>query len=1030
MGGQSSDSSAVQQIVVIGVSLVACLCCRCCGVSLASGDSRSCAVGESGDDVDLLACPRGLEGVEEMLNRTRPRNCHRWTLENATSSRKAVLGVLIPIYDLDTTGQCTKFERPLGVELMEAVRFAVRDELARRDSLRAVLGAVEFRDSCYSARICVQQALTFAVSSPGAMHFCRSNFSDAVKSTAMASAHSSGTGTGDARHQAPGRSTCGTVTERVAAIVGPAISSTLKVTSPALSIFKIPHISYWATSELFSKKREYQYLFRTVPSDEYQARAMVKLLADQKWTYVVALSSNDDITGGLGLDAFRHGMASVHMCIAFEERFHYLDIVKIDQIIWQLVAEKNKANAILLWAGWKYARALFNRMEQLYANDTNIRHLMEKRHFVWIASDGWIARGPDFFFDENHKQRFGGNHTLLGFVFRVPAEFWQHASDFNERLKQHMSRIPITWENLHGNPGLALIRSDDCSNFSLSDMVQAGCSVSLAGNYPPVESGSLMLAVRAALNVIDVAFADCRSNATCKVPTGDVLREMMLNVNSSCHAVGNVNTSQCRVFHRENQDLQASYMVKKLVLDSEMKPKLTIVSYWVLDEHAKDDEQNFGRLDMNNGTIFANVDERPTSVCALPCEAGQQKKPDEDSECCWSCEDCSATNRVLRPGIDTQCNECDPGEKPNVNSTGCEPIEPEYIDYPHPGATAIIAVAAVGASVVLATGFIYHKYRLTKVVQSNGQALANLLLAALLLGFLSCAVFFNRPTTASCSVFAVLSPVVIVFSTATVMVRTLRLAGKNKAVASGSKVLWWMRKARLDKFKAQLSFVATVTIIPNLVLALWVLTDPIKTARDKSDPRKVLLQCERRVAFTGLVAFIFLVLILGTAAMAFQTRKLPSNYKESKLVHLTSFALCIIWIPLTVTFFIDSTLQPVIVALRILAHMLAIWSCMFLPRLYIILLRPQHNPRLFSPSSAQGGERRASRLYSALGSLVFKPQLANSVRSPNGSSVFGSSNASNGSAIRESPSSSRGVDSVILESHLNGALRIHRETSL
>ena len=1001
-------------------------------------DGQTCAVPESSSDSDTTACPSSLSPheLDAMKNNSTPRNCHRWIL-NATANHKATLGVLIPIYRLSTSNNsrgCSSFPDGvpggLGVEMVEAVRFAVEDELARRPSLQRVLGAVEIRDSCFSPRFCVQQAVTLAVSSPQAAHYCRSNFSDAFESLDNEGIS----------NEAP-ITTC-SKTERVAAIVGPGISSTLKVVAPTLSIFQIPHISYWATSDAFSKKREYPYLFRTVPSDDYQARAMVRLLAEHGWTFVVALSSNDEITGGLGLDAFRHAMTGyspppvgnvsepVDMCIAFEERFHHKDKEKVRQIVRRLVKEP-KANAVILFAGQAYARTLFTEMANLHSeNDSGFRKQMDDKHFVWIASDGWIAVGPSLIYTEDGKQRFGGTHTLLGFVFRVPDPFWPDARAFSSRLLKHIEKIPVTQENLNYNPWLAMRLPDGCNSTQIglvkgSTQNKSCASISLGRLYPPIESGSLMLAVRAALGMIDTAF-NCTN---CSSQAGSKLRDIMRNVKSLC----NDSRDMCQVFQKfeesreHSQDLQASYLIKNLVLQDDNKTTLETVFEWNMGK----DDYEYGYLTWVQNISWASVNrtaKTPPSVCALPCTQGQSRNFDtndanqRNSRCCWTCNDCKIDNQYA-PNISARCQTCEQGKRPNENYTDCEPIPPEYIDYSEPAAIAIISLAAVGICIVIATGLIFHRYRMTKVVHSTGRALSNLLLLSLLLGFISCMVFFNRPSTTSCSFFAILASAVIIFSTITVLVRTLRLANSNQDAESEHKLLRLMNAVQLKTFSAQLTFITAVTAILLLILAIWVAADPFTTEEDDSVANKVSLHCERKWEYSGVVAFILVAIIATTAVMAFQTRKLASEFNEAKLLLFTAFALCVLWIALTPTFFVtDRVLEPVIIALTILAHMLAIWFCLFLPRLYIIILRPQRNPEVVpetepaQSNSGNSGDEQTTSRWSLSSPLGRRGNQNGAIRAGNGKVRHGSSSRSSSAS-----------DSVMMN---NTGSPLHKETSL
>ena len=66
-------------------------------------------------------------------------------------------------------------------------------------------------------------------------------------------------------------------------------------------------------------KSRFEYFARTVPSDNYQARAMIDIARKFNWTYISLVYSADEY-GELGADAFKKEARRVNICIAIEER--------------------------------------------------------------------------------------------------------------------------------------------------------------------------------------------------------------------------------------------------------------------------------------------------------------------------------------------------------------------------------------------------------------------------------------------------------------------------------------------------------------------------------------------------------------------------------------------------------------------------------------------------------------------------------------------------------------------------------------
>lgn len=72
----------------------------------------------------------------------------------------------------------------------------------------------------------------------------------------------------------------------------------LRVSSP-----QIPQISYASTAPDLSDNSRYDFFSRVVPSDTYQAQAMVDIVRALKWNYVSTLASEGSY-GESGVEAF------------------------------------------------------------------------------------------------------------------------------------------------------------------------------------------------------------------------------------------------------------------------------------------------------------------------------------------------------------------------------------------------------------------------------------------------------------------------------------------------------------------------------------------------------------------------------------------------------------------------------------------------------------------------------------------------------------------------------------------------------
>ena len=69
-------------------------------------------------------------------------------------------------------------------------------------------------------------------------------------------------------------------------VIGAASSSVSVPIASFLRVFNVPQISYSSTSALLSDTNRYDYFFRTVAPDNFQASAMLDIITSYGWRFV------------------------------------------------------------------------------------------------------------------------------------------------------------------------------------------------------------------------------------------------------------------------------------------------------------------------------------------------------------------------------------------------------------------------------------------------------------------------------------------------------------------------------------------------------------------------------------------------------------------------------------------------------------------------------------------------------------------------------------------------------------------------
>ncbi|KAL6116013.1 uncharacterized protein ACO6RY_00717 [Pungitius sinensis] len=107
----------------------------------------------------------------------------------------------------------------------------------------------------------------------------------------------------------------------VMAVVGDSGSTPSISMSRIIGSFNIPLVSHFATCACLSDKQQYPSFFRTIPSDQFQADALAKLVKHFGWTWIGAIRSDSDY-GNSGMASFQKAAHKEGICVEYSESFY------------------------------------------------------------------------------------------------------------------------------------------------------------------------------------------------------------------------------------------------------------------------------------------------------------------------------------------------------------------------------------------------------------------------------------------------------------------------------------------------------------------------------------------------------------------------------------------------------------------------------------------------------------------------------------------------------------------------------------
>lgn len=182
------------------------------------------------------------------------------------------------------------------------------------------------------------------------------------------------------------------------------------------TISSILQVGFSASSVQLSNKNLYPSFFRTIPSDFYQVRAIVRILQRFQWNWVAFFGSKDDYSQN-ALSVFQDQIPLANICLA------YKGILSTDTSTYSKMFEKINSlniNVVVVFATIDFVSPFIQ-----VAIDNNVQK-------IWIASETW-SLNQDLI-------RKKGAETL-GVILGVSIPIYG-LSGFNNFIYRTMNRSP------------------------------------------------------------------------------------------------------------------------------------------------------------------------------------------------------------------------------------------------------------------------------------------------------------------------------------------------------------------------------------------------------------------------------------------------------------------------------------------------------------------------------------------------------------------------------------------------------------
>ncbi|XP_077118698.1 vomeronasal type-2 receptor 26-like [Ranitomeya variabilis] len=345
---------------------------------------------------------------------------------------------------------------------------------------------------------------------------------------------------------------------------------------------------------------------------------------------------------------------------------------------------------------------------------------------------------------------------------------------------------------------------------------------------------------------------------------------------------------------------------------------------------------------INTSSILWGLEDHQVSPCSDICPPGFRKAARIGQPiCCYECVPC-APGEVSNQTDSVTCLTCPWNEWPNSEKSQCLPKTIEYLSFEDPMGTTFTAISLGSflTPITIMKMLIHHKN--TPLVKANNYCISCLLLISLSLCFLCPLMFIGHPKIETCLLRQVAFGMTFALCISCVLAKTIIVVFAFMAT-----------KPDLQKWinpKVSYMVIINGSFFQLILCLIWLsLTPPFPQHSTNSKSPIIVIECNEGspVAFWTMLGYLFLLATISFI-VAFLARGLPNRFNEAQFITFSMLAFISVWIS-----YIPASLSAqgkYTVAMEIFAILASSWAliiCMFFPKCFIILFRPEINVRKY-----------------------------------------------------------------------------------
>ncbi|XP_036609959.1 vomeronasal type-2 receptor 26-like [Trichosurus vulpecula] len=703
--------------------------------------------------------------------------------------------------------------------------------------------------------------------------------------------------------------------DKSVAVIGGATSALSVQMGTLLELYKYPQITFGPYDPILCDKVHFPSLYQMAPKDSSLHKGLVRLMTHFEWTWV-GLVTVDDLRGEEFLQEIILEMENNGVCVSFTEKIP--------------VSERSHTESQVAFM----PKIIASTSKVIFIHgDTDSLMILRYSQTppvtiakVWVITSHWdITMRPQFI----DGYIFHGALTFSHLTNDVPG-FKHFLRTVNPAKYSEDILLKEFWYSAFlCTDEIEKLEQEKCSsNASLETLPLLYFDMTMSDLSYSIYNG--VYAVAWTLHEMFLIKSEERSMVKGEswVPHPWKLHSFLKNIQFN-------NSAGDQVFMDENRNPEAQYNILNYVITVDTDALVEVGQFIPKAETGQ--VFNINEEAIVWGQTFYEI---PCSTCSESCGPGFRQTPLEGEPiCCFNgslCPDGEISDQMNMK----HCVKCPEDEYPNKERNQCLPKVVTFLNFSEPLGMALICVALSFSLMTALILCIFVKFQDTAIVKANNRSLSYTLLISLNFCFLCSLLFIGHPTSVTCLLRQTTFGIVFTVAMSSIFAKTIMVVLAFRLTTPGNRGRMWVQS------RVSNAVVIICSGIQVILCGIWLgISPPFPESDIHSEPGQIIIGCNEGsvTAFYSVLGYVGF-LSLCSFTVAFLARNLPDTFNEAKFITFSMLVFCSVWVSFLPTHQSAKGKATVTVEIfSILASSAGILSCIFIPKCYMILLRPDRN---------------------------------------------------------------------------------------